>query len=170
MACPNQGIIDQSITFTIRTLDSNDDPAWADSAPLYTVYDGTILAANVVGTLENLTMTMDSTHIGLYSASITLSSTLFELYQPYVIVVDSTVGGVNSSRTYTFTVVSTHDADDLDLDDNSNINTVAEFKGTFKQGNTANLNVKIWYLDKLPKNERKDMTKKLTDKYRSYFE
>ena len=50
MACPNQGVLTKSITFTIRTLDSGDVPAWADAAPTYSVYEETTLIGNLVGT------------------------------------------------------------------------------------------------------------------------
>jgi len=148
MACPNQGILNNSITFTIRTLDSGDDPVWADAAPTYSVYEETTLLANIVGTLQDVSMTQDDDTLGLYFSQISLASALFELYKTYIIVIDAVIGGSPVSRTYTFIVVGTFDVPGDGLVDS--VTAVADYKGTFKQGDPVSLMLKITEFDGTP--------------------
>ncbi|MHA1469131.1 MAG: hypothetical protein ACTSSP_01070 [Candidatus Asgardarchaeia archaeon] len=148
MACPNQGILNGSISFTIRTLDSEDAPVWADSAPTYTVYEETTNETDKVSGLDGLSMLADDNTLGLYYAIIDLDSTLFELYKTYIIVIGATISGNSVARTYTFVVVGTDDVIGEGLIDN--VNAVADFRGSFKQGSGAVLNLKITTFDGTP--------------------
>ncbi|MCD6436634.1 MAG: hypothetical protein J7L15_09690 [Clostridiales bacterium] len=148
MACPNQGILNKSLTFTIRTLNSGDDPTWADSAPTYSVYEETTLIGNIVPGLQDIEMLKDDDTLGLYYAQVDLTASKFELYKTYIIVIDATIGGSSVSRTYTYIVVGTHDVAGDGLQDN--VNAIAEFKGTFKQGDSVCLYLKITTFDGAP--------------------
>ncbi len=148
MAAPNQGIVNETYTFTIRTLDSGDDPAWADADPTYSIYEEEPLAGNVVSGFSGLSMTRDDDTLGLYFANAYLDGSLFELYKTYIIVIEAVISGSSVAKTYAFVAVGTHDVIGEGLVDN--VNAVADFAGSFKQGGVAILKLKITTFDGTP--------------------
>jgi hypothetical protein len=148
MACPNQGIVNEIMTFTIRTLDSGDEPVWADAVPTYSIYEESTLSGDVVPGFSNQSMTEDDDTIGLYFENVLIDGGLFDLYKTYIIVIDAIISGQAVSRTYAFVVVGTHDVIGEGLIDN--VNAVADYAGSFKQGGVAILKLRITTFDGTP--------------------
>jgi len=150
MACPNQGVISETITFTIRTLNSSDVPTNADANPTYSIYEEMEIPTNIIVGHSNVNMTADANVVGLYSKGITLTTALFEIYKEYIVVIKSTVDGLITSQTYAFTVVNEEDVEDQALV--TDMNAVSEFSGSFQQSGVVTLKLKITTFDGIPIN------------------
>ena len=147
MACPSQGILNTDITVTLKTLNVNDEPEWADALPTYTIYKDDIDPSNIVSGFENVDMVQNEDITGSYYAQIYLDSDVFNIYSDYKIVINATVDSNPFNRVYKFTAVR---STDVVLNDMESAMAVSYFKGTFRPDSFATLFIKITNFDGIP--------------------
>jgi len=150
MACPSQGVMGKTLTFTVRTRAVSGSPVDADSLPTYKVYEASIDTPIISGTMSKLD---DDDTTGLYDAQLTITADNdFYLYKSYTIDIRTTIGAVAVAVTYTFIVVGTEDLVASPVVPLGDLSASADYQGSFIQGTGAILLLRITSFDGTPEN------------------
>jgi hypothetical protein len=145
MACPHQGIIGETLTFTVRSRSALGAPVDADSIPTYTVYDGN--TDNPISGLTNLSMVKDSDSTGLYYANISVDAIIFGIFKTYIIDIETVIATVSVAKSYTFIALGREEISAMAGVSSGDLRAVATFRGSFRQGSIADLLIKITDFD-----------------------
>ena len=107
MSCPDTGILEQNLTFTIQAKDSAGAPVDADSLPTYEIYEGEA-SLGVTGTMALLD---DAGTTGFYSEKIALTTAIgYERFKTYTIRVETVIAGIVVSVPFSFLMYGESDA------------------------------------------------------------
>lgn len=148
MACPQYGILEETLSFNIVCTGSNGSPRYADDAVTYTVYEQN--TDNPILGLVTLTMTKDQDNLGIYYAEIDIVPLLFQKYRNYIIVINATVESKVLTKTYTFICAGKDEINASIGDTRGDIRAVTDKKGNFKQGDWGVLMLKLTDFDGTP--------------------
>ena len=150
MACPSQGVMGKTLTFTVRTRNAAGSPVDADSLPTYKVYQADVDTPIATGTMSKLD---DDDITGLYDAQLIITTAnKFYLYKSYTIDINTTIGAIPVAVTYSFLVVGTEDLVDSRSTSLGDLSASSDYQGSFKQGTGAILLLRITNFDGTPQN------------------
>lgn len=111
MGCPQQGILAQTLTFTVTTRNASGAAVDADSSPTYRVYEDQTQTAIVTGTMSKLD---DANTTGFYSETISVTAAAgFEAYKTYTIYIEATVATTTMNLGYGFVCLRAEVAQEL---------------------------------------------------------
>lgn len=123
MSCPDIGILEQELTFTIQSRIANGTPTDTDSLPTYKIYEeltNTEIASGAMAKQD------DTNTDGYYAKKIdTTTGNGFESLKTYTIRIESAIGGTAVARTFSFIVLG---QSDLTVASGDLLTTVERFK------------------------------------------
>ena len=123
MSCPDYGILEKNITFTIQGVDQSGTPVDTDSLPTYKVYEEETDTEIVSGTMAKLD---DSGTVGFYSEKLsTTSANGYEHLKTYTIRIVSAIAGTSVSVSYSFICLG---QSDVTVATGDQLTTTARFK------------------------------------------
>ena len=123
MSCPDTGVLEQNLTFTIQAKDSDGAPVDADSLPTYEIYEGEA-STGITGTMALLD---DAGTVGFYSEKIALTTALgYERFKTYTIRVFTAISSVVVAVPFSFLMYG--ETDTVTGASGDFLTTVARFK------------------------------------------
>jgi len=148
MSCPSRAALGEDLTFSVRAYDANGAFVDADSLPTYDIYEGDDEDTILSGTMPKFD---DDNTTGLYAKTIEISEANgFEQYKSYTINIETTVNGASVAQTYSFIVGGTEYIVNIDKSDLGDLRAVTSYRGSFIQGQIADLLLKITNFNGIP--------------------
>lgn len=99
MACPNYGVINEELTFTVRSYTNDGSPVDTDSLPKYKIYEDGTNSYILKGTMKKFD---DDNTTGFYKKTITITENKFTPSNTYIIDIKTKVGGIPVAISYSF--------------------------------------------------------------------
>ena len=123
MGCPQYGVIEQNITFTVQGKDTDGTPVDTDALPTYKVYEDETGTEIVSGTMAKLD---DANTTGFYSEQLALTSANgFERLKTYTIRIEAAIDTVDVVQIFSFMALGEAD---ISFASGDSLTTTARFK------------------------------------------